>query len=134
MDTREKIVPLNEIAARLDEREWLAVVGLFDPLTAVQAKRVAELRANDQRNILAIVLTATDTLLSADARAVLVAALRDIDLVTIAEGDAWGSVIGDNARVRIVEDSESERARSADFVRFVIEKHECADVPSWRSA
>jgi hypothetical protein len=121
VDTREKIVPLRDLPRLLARGEWLAIVGLFDPLTAMQAKRVAE-SAAPGRNLLAVVLAGEDTLLPAEARAALMASLRDIRLVTIAKPQEWRRTLVDDARVEIAEDSDAEKGRSADFVELVLKR------------
>ncbi len=129
MDTREKIVRLNDVPALLQCGDWLAVAGLFDPLTAVQAKRLADLRDGYSRKVLAIVLDTEDTLLTAEARAVLIAALREVDLVTTAEPESWRSTIASNDQtdhVQILEDAEGEQRRCAEFVQFILRRQESA--------
>jgi hypothetical protein len=102
--------------------EWLAVAGFFDPLTAEQARRIAAFETGG-RGLLAIVLDEPDTLLTAEARAALVAGLRTVRLVTVAKPGEWRGVIGQDARVEISEDDAGEQRRSAEFVRFVVERH-----------
>lgn len=114
MDTREKIVPLEELRRRVGAGEWLAVVGLFDPLTALQATRVAEI-GNGEGQLVAIVLDEPDTLLPAEARAALVAGLRRVRLVSIARRDEWRNLLG---QAKIFED----RTHSGEFVKFVFER------------
>jgi len=114
VDTREKIVPLEELRRRVEAGEWLAVVGLFDPLTALQAARVAAI-GNGEGQLAAIVLDEPDTLLPAEARAALVAGLRRVRLVSIARRDEWRNMLG---RAKIFED----RTHSDEFVQFVFER------------
>ncbi|HEY3938146.1 MAG TPA: hypothetical protein VGL97_11990 [Bryobacteraceae bacterium] len=121
MDTREKIVPVRDLGARLAHGDWLALVGWFDPLTATLAKQVAESTAPG-RNLLAVVLDADDTLLPAEARAALMAALRAVDVVTMAKPHEWRAMAASSARIEIVEDSEGERRRSAEFVELVLKR------------
>lgn len=114
---------LDRLQTALAKDEWVAAPGLYDPLTAEQAKRLADLRDRYKRKIVAIVLSDEETLLSADARAALVAALQDVDLVATSPRGLWRKALAGNSRVEIFQDFEGERARSADFVRFVIERH-----------
>ncbi|MBV8817521.1 MAG: hypothetical protein JO022_04135 [Acidobacteriaceae bacterium] len=120
MDTREKIVVLSDAAERLRTGKWTVVPGLFDPLTATQAKRLHGLKEGG-RKLAAFVEQGGETLLPAEARAALVAALRDVDLVCIAHGE-WRKMIADSQRVRVVEDPDGEASRSAEFVKFVVER------------
>jgi hypothetical protein len=119
MDTREKIVTAEKAAELLQSGEWTVTVGLFDPLTTVQAKRLAALHG-PSRKLLVIILDQPDSLLDADARAVLIAALRDVDAVLISESSKWSTVVPRNGHVRIAEDTEGEQARSAGFINFVL--------------
>jgi hypothetical protein len=114
VDTREKIVPLAELRRRMANGEWLAVVGLFDPLTALQALRVTEV-SNGDGDLAAIVLDQPDTLLSADARAALVAGLRRVRLVSIARRDEWRDAL---RQAKVFEDP----THSDEFVKFVLER------------
>jgi hypothetical protein len=124
VDTREKIVSFESLPAVLAEAEWIAAAGLFDPLTAVQAKRLAALANNGghSRKLLAIVLKDEGALLPAQARAILIAALREVSAVVIAEPDCWRQEVSKNSRLRIVEDSEGEKLRSAEFAQFIIQR------------
>jgi hypothetical protein len=114
LDTREKIVKLGDLPARLGNGRWIAVVGRFDPLTLAQAERVAKLNGGGG-SILGVVETGEDCLLPVEARAALVAALRSVQLVVIAEAGALPA----HGQMEVVEDDEGERKRSAEFARFI---------------
>lgn len=107
--------------ALLGGSKWIAIVGFFDPLTAAQIKRLAGAAAGG-RKVLAIVLTASDNMLTADARAALVAAVRGVDAVVIAGDQEWRSAIPHKADVTINDDPEGEKRRSAEFVEFILER------------
>ena len=107
----------------LGATDWVVVVGLFDPLTAVEARRLADL-ASGNRKLLAIVLDSEDALLSVNARAELVAALREVNLVASAKPERWRSILPIAANLQIVEDPEGDKARSAEFVQFVMNRQE----------
>ena len=128
MDTREKIFPLDGLGAHLCRGEWVIAVGQFDPLTAAQAKRLSALRSQGGR-LLAVVLESSDALLPANARAALIAALRDVDAVTVAEPELWRHAIPSTARVRVIEDAQAEEGRSAEFVRYIVERQAAASTP-----
>lgn len=125
MDTREKILPLNSLDAVLRTGNWVIAVGQFDPLTAAQAKRLHALHT-DGSKLLAIVLETRQALLPASARAALIAALRSVDAVTIAEPELWRAAIPTNAQLRVVDDAAAEQLRSADFVRYVLARQAAA--------
>ena len=121
MDTRLKILSSDSVRAALATGEWLAVAGLFDPVTVHQARHLANLRSAG-RKLLAVVLDGADTLLPAQARAALLAGLREVDAVVIAQPERWRSLIPENSQVEILEDAGAERARSADFVQLVMRR------------
>jgi hypothetical protein len=119
LDTREKILPVESLRALMVEDNWVAVAGLFDPLTAVQATRLAEVAQSTGRKILAIVLESENTLLRADARACLMAGLREVRAVVVAKTDEWRLAIPPDSKTNVVEDMGAEKARTAEFVQFV---------------
>ena len=118
MDTRQKIISLGDLAASLANARWQAIAGLFDPLTLVQAERLAA--AGD--NVLAIVDPCQDTLLDANARAILIAALRSVKLVVIASRKEWEPVLARFSRVQVDDDEAADRARSAAFAEFILQR------------
>ena len=122
MDTREKIIDLSEFARRLSAGRWTVVTALFDPLTAVQAKRISAFAQSDSK-LAAIVLKGEKTLLTAEARAVLIAALRDVDLVAIAD-EEWRAHIPRSERIRVIEDPQGEAARTSEFIQFVVNRQQ----------
>jgi len=99
------------LAARLGGEQWLAVVGTYDPLTLAQAERLAKLSGNG-KSILAVVEPGAGCLLPVEARAILVAALKSVQLVVVAEGDVL-------PQVEMVRDDAGEKERSAAFVQHV---------------
>ena len=117
LDTREKIVPLQDLPAQLGNGNWLAVIGRFDPLTLAQAERLAEL-TREGRSIVGVIEPGEDCLLPVEARAALVAALSSVQLVVIGEA---GSLPG-HPQMEIIADEEGERKRSAEFVQFIAER------------
>ena len=103
----------------LETGAWTAVVGLFDPLTAAQARRVE----NHQRGqTLVIVLESADTLLPADARCHLMAALRSVDFVVRAAGHEWRSILPPNADVQVMEDPQAEKRHSEEFIQRIVSR------------
>jgi hypothetical protein len=124
LDTRKKVLALEAIPALVGAEEWTAVAGVFDPLTLTQAERLAAVahRHAGQR-ILAVVVPDSAALLSAEARAALVASLRSVDAVVIAQP-------GEIRRcgLDVEEDARAERERSAEFIRFVLRRQR-AEVP-----
>lgn len=83
MDTRDKIIPASQAAARLPHMAFL-VSGWFDPLLAVHAARLQEIP--EQFAVVVQITDPPDPLLPARARAELVAALRRVELVILPGG------------------------------------------------
>jgi hypothetical protein len=121
VDTREKILPVEKLASLLRNGEWIIAVGEFDPLTAAQAKRLNTLKAQGGK-LMALILESDHSLLPAPARALLIAALRDVDAVAVAAPESWRLSLPSEGNARIIEDTDAEQARSAEFVRFVVER------------
>lgn len=117
MDTREKVVPVEQLATRLGGERWLAVVGTFDPLTLGQAERLAALSGKG-KSVLAVVEPGTGCLLPVEARAILVAALKSVQLVVVSEAAA----LPPNGQMEVVRDDAGEHKRSAEFVEHVKER------------
>ncbi|MBV8707768.1 MAG: hypothetical protein JO028_11315, partial [Acidobacteriaceae bacterium] len=116
MDTREKIIPLRQAKAVLDNGIWTVIVGLFDPLTASQARRIETCKRG---GILVVVLENPDTLMPANARCHLVAALRSVNFVAEATEHEWRSVAIGNENIKVVDNLEEEKRRSQDFIDLV---------------
>lgn len=114
MDTREKIVPVEQLERRIADGDWLAVVGTFDPLTLRQAERLAELSARG-KSVLAVVEAGKNCLLPVEARAVLVAALKSVRLVVVSKANALPKL----SRLEVLMDEEGEHQRSSAFVEHV---------------
>ena len=114
MGTREKLVALEDLPSRIGDANWLAVVGHFDPLTLAQAKHLADFSGRG-RSLLAVVEPDNSCLLPVEARATLVAALRSVQLVVIAEAASLPS----HPQIELVKDEDGERKRSAEFVEFI---------------
>ena len=117
MDTREKIISLPQAKELLNTGDWTVIVGLFDPLTAVQAHRIEDQKRG---RMLVVVLESADTLLPADARCYLMAALRSVDFVVRAAGHEWHSIIPPHADVQVIEDPQAEKQRSEEFIQRII--------------
>jgi bifunctional ADP-heptose synthase (sugar kinase/adenylyltransferase) len=101
LDTRRKIIDTAE-ARRQAAAGAQVVSGYFDPLTAAHARRLAELKREGARLLIAIAMPA-DVILPARARAELVAALAAVDYVT-------ESVDGLDPAVRLEAEDEARRA------------------------
>ncbi len=76
MDSREKIIAADR-AARI--RGAVIVSGYFDPMLASHAARLKELKGD--KTLIVAIVSASDAILPARARAELVAGLRVVDYV-----------------------------------------------------
>ena len=109
------MVLLPELSAHVGlGNGWIAAVGTFDPLTLAQAERLAKLGGNGKR-VLGVVETSGDCLLPVEARAILLAALKIVKLVVIAEAEA----LAQYPELEIDRDDVGERQRTADFVAHI---------------
>jgi hypothetical protein len=122
VNTREKIWPLEELAGRLakDKSDWIVVGGLFDPLTTGEAEVFAT-HSRPGRKLLAFVLESPEPLLSAEARAILVAALREVSGVAIGTAEDWLRLKAES-RAAVVDELSAGRQRTAEFVEFVLQR------------
>jgi len=109
MDTRSKI--LNPEAA---PHACTVVTGAFDVLRAEDARELAEVRASyPDRSLLVVVLPLAEELLPQRARAELVAALRMVDYVVIADHSAQDTLLAclEPAELVRLEQAQAERKR-----------------------
>jgi hypothetical protein len=85
LDTRNKIISGGQ-AAHIAASGATVVSGYFDPLIASHGERLAQLKTASEK-LLVLIATPADPILSAAARAELVAALRSVDYVAeLADG------------------------------------------------
>jgi hypothetical protein len=123
LDTRQKIVSPAEAGTLLRHGNWLVIAASFDPVTPSVAARLNDLvsQGHDEK-VLAVVLDSPETLLSKEARSVLVAALRLVDAVTPMPQQDLSNLIPQEPRIRFVFDAETERRNSAEFSELVLGK------------
>lgn len=122
MNTREKIRPFEDLRPSLTSDAWTVVAGHFDPVTAQVAEELQSL-TSEGRKLLVIVQQYKDELLTADARAILLAALRPVDAVMVETSNAWRHIAGGNPKARLVEDEAAHRARTQAFRKLVLSRH-----------
>ncbi len=126
-------MPIEGVSGVLAEGEWVVVAGYFDPLTASQAVRLANLKQG--RRLFAMViersgaLERSSALMSTEARVALVAALREVDAVAKAPAESWQQAIPDKLTVEVSADLESDARRSQDFVELVLARQMPGAVP-----
>ena len=94
MDTRTKIIALEDAPQRLQGKPAQWVTGHFDPLLAEHVRRLAEYSAPDRLLVVEITNPARP-LLPQRARAELVAALAMVDYVVLKDGEPEAQALGD---------------------------------------
>jgi len=122
LDTRKKIVSPAQVELELAEGSWLVVAGYFDPLTASVAERLENLVHDRDEKVLAVVLEAPNPLLNAEARSVLVAALRIVHLVSALPERELSRIMAHNPGIRFVFDADTERKQWDEFSTLVLGK------------
>ena len=128
MDTREKIRNLEDLRVTLSRDAWTIVAGFFDPLTAEAAERVAGLAVGG-RKLLVVIRPCDRELLSVDARAALMAALRSVDAVLIERSPEWRDLAQRNPLITIEEDAAADLRRAQEFERLVLDRQTIAVGP-----
>jgi hypothetical protein len=123
LDTRAKIRNLSELRSFAAQSGWAILAGQFDPLTAETVERI-ENAILSGRKLLVVVRSAPDDLLSAEARAVLLAGLRAVDAVFIAETDEWRSLVGGGPLAML--DDDGGACIRHEFEALVLARQEAA--------
>ena len=108
MDTRNKIISLEQALAMAESQSAVLVKGHFDPLLAEHAVQIEE-RRQPGKLLIAFVTNPAHPYLPQQARAELVAALASVDWVALQPG--------------ITHDPDSERI-TRDFAAHVVDRHE----------
>ena len=126
LDTRERIISLAEVTDATAEGQWVIVNGLFDPLTAAEASRIAQVaRDYPGTRLLAAVLDSRSALLPVQARCTLVAALRQVHAVVAAcPAQLRETLHSNDARFCFLNEIEAGEQRSQEFVDMVIARQQ----------
>jgi bifunctional ADP-heptose synthase (sugar kinase/adenylyltransferase) len=103
LDTRSKIVPLEQVRQQLGDKSACWVAGHFDPLLAEHVRRLSEHIAPGRLLVVEITNPAR-ALLPQRARAELVAALTMVDYVVLGNGTANSPAIDASLTQRFMED------------------------------
>jgi bifunctional ADP-heptose synthase (sugar kinase/adenylyltransferase) len=118
MDTRNKILTLAEAASL--PGPLAMVTGYFDVLRAAHVRALVAVRTSaGGAKILAVVLPAPDEILAQRARAELVAALRVIDYVVIADAAEADRLADSLQPVEIVRLEAADARRAREFREHV---------------
>ena len=110
MDTRKKIKNWNELGPTIAGEAWTIVAGAFEPCTAELASML-ESNKKPGTGLLVVIEQGDSALLDSYSRAVLLAALRSVDMVMIDEGSDWRNVASRNPATTILEISDRRRRR-----------------------
>ena len=121
MDTRTKIIKSFDWIVEPDE-EWIVVVGVFDPV-ALDTANAVTCHARPGAKLAVAVAEGLETLLSREARASLLAALRAVDAVFLEDVDA----VIDRAkqhggRVTLRDERAGDPQRSGKFSNFILRR------------
>jgi hypothetical protein len=131
VNTQRKIQKLDGLRESLARDAWTVVVGRFDPMTCESADALEAL-AEPKRKLMVVVQGHVQRregeLLSAEARAVLVAALRSVDVVLVGDSDAWRHALVENTNIRLIEDAGVENSREQSFRDLVLSRQSGAGV------
>jgi bifunctional ADP-heptose synthase (sugar kinase/adenylyltransferase) len=126
LDTRKKIVSLEQAVRAIREHPgWVAVTGYFDPLTAEHSRRLREIRTGHS-GIVVFLSDPPDPVLSARARAELIAALAMVDYVVLPQERASSGSSLLDAGLPVLREEEADEARFKNLLRRVQERHKTA--------
>ncbi|HEV2448703.1 MAG TPA: hypothetical protein VGS58_22375 [Candidatus Sulfopaludibacter sp.] len=121
MDTRTKIVSCADLRG-LVFGEVALVTGYFDILRASHIRALREIRAG---RLVAAVRPCAHSVLPLGARAELVAALRMVDYVVIADDRELDTLVSELRPARIVHLEDADRERTRELKRHVHERQSC---------
>jgi bifunctional ADP-heptose synthase (sugar kinase/adenylyltransferase) len=128
MDTRDKIIDCEHAAAlaaqlRQQGASIRAVTGYFDVLVAEHVRRLRQI-ANGSAKLFLVVLDPPAPLLSARARAEMVAALAMVDYVVPAGGQAAEGLLSHFTAAEIVREESADLLRAARLSQHVQRRHQ----------
>jgi hypothetical protein len=121
VDTRKKIQTWEELRPALADGKWKILAGSFDPLTADAAARI-ESSAEEGRRLLIVVQPISHALFDDASRALLLAALRAVDAVTIETSDEWRTVAAENPAVDISDEARLSIQMQSEFEQLVLSR------------
>jgi phosphopantetheine adenylyltransferase len=121
LDTRTKIVGVADWIVEPGE-EWVVVAGVFDPVT-LEAVNAVMRHAQPGAKLAVVVAEGSQTLLGREARATLLAALREVDAILIEDVDVViDRATRQGARATLRDERAGDPQRADDFSRFVLER------------
>lgn len=115
MDTRSKIVPFAEAIEHCRGNHCQLVLGYFDPVYAPHAQRLEEIAA-EGKPLVVLVAEPESPLLSADARAQMVASLFSVAHVAVAGGFS--------SSLPLIDERNADLARRDALLAHIRRRHE----------
>jgi bifunctional ADP-heptose synthase (sugar kinase/adenylyltransferase) len=121
VDTRNKIVTLEDACAlACSGRNAALVIGYFDVLVAAHVGELADVRSRTPDAVLVVALrTSENPVLSARARAEMVAALEMVDYVVSLEGGQTDTLLQAFPAERIVHLEAAHEQRMRELIQHV---------------
>jgi bifunctional ADP-heptose synthase (sugar kinase/adenylyltransferase) len=126
MDTRHKIIDPGralELSEDLRSRGLKIVTGFFDVIVAEHVRRLQEIK-NGSDALVVVVLDPPEPVLTARARAELVAALRMVDYVVPAGEQAAQNLLGRFSPAEIVREEAADLLRARRLSEHVQRRHQ----------
>jgi glycerol-3-phosphate cytidylyltransferase-like family protein len=124
VDTRSKILTVGEAVALMPARPLILVTGYFDLLRAEHVQELERVRGRSA-TVAAVVMPRTPEFLSQHARAELVAALRMIDYVFIANPEDLEALSAALNPAEIVRLEEADLERARQLIEHVHHRQTC---------
>jgi bifunctional ADP-heptose synthase (sugar kinase/adenylyltransferase) len=119
LDTRQKVLSPDEVAAALDKTDKLTVfVGHFDPLTVEHARQLIKLRRSNGLTVV-IVTDPPEPILPQRARAELAAALHTVDYVIAASHNTSAEIIARLQPDKVIQDEGADLRRTQQLIAHV---------------
>ena len=122
MDTRRKILGWNDARALLEAAGAPLVTGYFDPMTAEHARRLGEL-AKTHGPLFVLVLDPPEPVLSAGARAELVASLGCVKCIALPPPEGGQAVLEAVGEGRLLREEAADLQRRSALTRHVHARH-----------
>ena len=120
MNTREKIHAFAEAREALSSGSWCVIASRFEFVTIEIVRWMKQIA--EGRRICALVIDDANVMLASEARAALVAALRCVDLVTIAGLENWRDALPRNPALLVIYDEAADGERARKFRERIVQR------------
>jgi bifunctional ADP-heptose synthase (sugar kinase/adenylyltransferase) len=119
LDTRQKVVSPDEVAAAMDRTDKLTVfVGHFDPLTVEHARQLIQLRRSNGLTVV-VVTDKLEPIVPLRGRAELAAALHAVDYVIAASHNASAEIIARLQPDKVIQEEAADLRRTQQLIEHV---------------